>query len=238
MRGFVDTHFCAFTISQGALYVFTKNIAAGVGAVTNATCVGRAIDLDPREPDDDLAQPYRVLKYPPLAVWVEPLEAPVALGDACGPRAPRNCMPITLDRAKAACVFNPSLMDDDVEVTKWRGHRHAFPLGDGYCVTDYYAQGQSFRGYPWFAHLGKPDGGSLVRASVLVTLTRFRDWDAVRPWTRLWRDGDDEGRASVISSFYNAAKPSADLAAELLRLREQEARTLREVPRRIHDLLL
>ena len=221
------------------MFVFTHTIAAGVGAVTNATCIGRAIDLDPREPPDDPSRPYRVLKYPPLAVWVEPVEAPVPLGAACGQRAPLNCMPITLKSAaiKDGVAFKPPIWVDGVEHKRWLGSRTAFPLGDGFCVTDFYVQGQSFLWHLWLAHLARPDDGRLQRASVLVTLTRFRDWDAVLPWAPLWRDGDDAGRAKVIAAFHRAARPSDDLEADLDRLRQLGEATMAAVPQRIRDLL-
>lgn len=214
------------SVTQGALFVFTKNMSQGVGAVTNALCVGRRIDLDPREPEDDLSRPYRVLRYPPLAVWVEPMESPVPVGNGCGPMGPPNCIPIVLERQKGKCIFKTQVFVDGIWEASWDGHRTAFPLGDGYCVTDYYAQGQSFREHPWFAHLGMPDGGNLLRPSVLVTLTRFRDWDAVRPWARLWRDDDAAGRDKVIDAFYKQARPSPDLEKELERLEAAEARTI------------
>jgi hypothetical protein len=108
----------------------------------------------------------------------------------------------------------------------WSGKRHAFPLGDGFCVTDYFAEGLSFGSYPWLTHLGKPDHGHLERASVLVTLTRHRDWDAVLPWSPLWKNGDVEARAEVIKAFERVARPSADLAADLRRLARAEDSTL------------
>lgn len=145
---------------------------------------------------------------------------------------PPNCLPIVLERQKGRCVFKTKVFLEGIWVTSWTGHRSAFPLGDGYCVTDYYAQGQSFRGHPWFAHLGMPDGGNLLRPSVLVTLTRFRDWDAVRPWARLWREGDVDGRRKVIDAFYKVARASPDLEKELERLDEAEARTIAELAQR------
>lgn len=218
---------------QGALYVFTDKIATGAGAVVNATAVGRAIDLDPREPPDDLSQPYRVLRYPPMTVWVEPTESPVPLGDTCGQLGPRDCMPVRLQTAGGTVKFpkdaRPTI--NDIQYDMWRGKREGFPLGDGFCVTDYYAQGQSFGLDPWLAHLAKPDDGRLYRASVLVTLTRFRDWDAVLPWAPLWQT--PQQRSSIIDAFQAVARPTPDLRADLQRLVEAEARTFRELPAHI-----
>lgn len=207
----------------------------GVGAVRNATAVGRAIDCDHREPPDDLSRPFRLLRYPPIAVWVEPVEAPVPLGASCGPRAPVNCMPVTVARQSGAVKFPKGAKIHGLD--KWTGTRVAFPLGDGFCVTDYYAQGQSFGDSLWFAHLSKPDRGALVRASVLVTLTRFRDWEAARPWTRLWPPGNAAMREKVITAFHNVARPSDDLRSDMHRLSLAERRTISALPAHLRALL-
>jgi hypothetical protein len=219
--------------------VFTDTLSVGAGAVKNATAIGRAIVLDPREPPDDLSQPFWVLRYPPITVWVEPVEAPVPLGQTCGPTAPPNCMPLRLVRKAAGKTqqFSQPVHVGGVEHRGWRGHREAFPLGDGFAVTDFYAQGQSFGREPWYAHLARPDTGGLKRASVLVTLTRFRDWDAVLPWAPLWPDGDQAARAAVIKSFCSAARPSEDLQADLQRMHDAEAATLCNLPLRVRNLL-
>ena len=114
-------------------------------------------------------------------------------------------MPVRLVRRPGKVKFPQEIHANGVRDSSWSGKREAFPLADGFCVTDYYAQGQSFRDDTWLAHLGIPDGGRFVRATVLVTLTRFRDWDAVLPWGPLWSEGNLEERERVIDAFHRAA---------------------------------
>ena len=209
---------------QGARYVFTHNIATGIGAVRNAACVGRAIELHPDEPADDPAEPFHLLRHAPIAVWVEPLEAPAPLGDACGAAGPPNCIPMVLEHARSDKAIKLPDGDQPVvhgeRVTAVHCTRHGFQLGDGFAVTDYYAEGLSFGNDTWFAHLCRPHTGKLQRASVLVTLTRFADWDRVLAWTPLWpANATRQERERVIKAFHKAAKPPADLTAEMARLR-------------------
>lgn len=222
--------------------MFTHNIAARAGAVRNAACVGRAIDLYPAEPDDDLTQPFRLLRFAPTAVWVEPLESPAPLGDVCGPGAPQNCIPMFLTRAPSKGAIKLPKDDRPVvrgeRIASLKCSRHGFQLGDGFCVTDYYAQGLSFKDETWFAHLCKPDHGPLQRASVLVTLTRFADWDRVLAWTPLWPPSASPAEISaVIRAFRRAATPSADLLAEMRRLRAQAQHTREAYPARLRALV-
>lgn len=216
---------------QGCEYVFIDNVAPGAGRVRNAGCVGRRIDLDPREPEDDITQPFRILRYPPLCVWVQPLETPAPLGTACGPLGPPDCIPITPATATAT-VDLPA--GDRPTVNNIHYHRVActrttFPLGDAYCVTDYYAQGMSFRDACWLAHLTPPpDRGAMKRASLLVTHTRFRNWEALQLWAPLW--GSETERKQVIDRFHRCIQPKADLTAELSRLERLAIATLAAYP--------
>ena len=114
----------------------------------------------------------------------------------------------------------------------FRGSRYMMPLGDGFAVTDYYAQGMSFGDALWMAHLGVPDAGPMQRASVLVTLTRFRDWDRVLPWARLWPPGDLARRRVVIDAFVALAKGDPELRHEMARVRDLQRTTLEDLARR------
>ena len=223
--------------------MFTHNIASGVGAVRNAACVGRRIVLHPSEPDDDLTQPFRLLRHAPAVVWVEPCESPAPIGAIVGDAGPPNCIPMLLESARSADTIE--LPADDrpkvsgVPVASCRCTRHGFRLGDGYCVTDYYAQGLSFRNDPWLAHLRVPDdNGPLQRASVLVTLTRFADWDRVLAWTPLWPPtATQDDIRKVVDAFHRASRPSADLLAEVQRLTELADHTRATYPPHLQRLV-
>jgi hypothetical protein len=228
--------------SQGARYVFTHNIAPGAGAVRNAACVGRFVDLHPDEPDDDLSQPFRLLRHAPAAVWVQPCESPAPIGTVAGSVGPPDCIPMLLESASSNRPIQ--LPENDrpeiggVVIASYSCKRHGFQLGDGYCVTDYYAQGLSFRGDAWLAHLCVPERGALQRASVLVTLTRFADWDRVLAWTPLWQPTatSDDIRA-VVDAFHRASRPSPDLLAEVRRLNDLAQRTRATYPAHLQRLV-
>lgn len=226
------------------MFVFTETIAIGAGAVRNATAVCRRIDLDPREADDDISEPFRMLRFQPKAVWVEPVEAPVKLGATCGTYGPPDCIPIRPKKFSGSVSFkNADVFCGGIQYRTWSGTRVAFPLAGGYCVTDYYAQGQTFGDAEWYAHLANPDRGSLRRASVLVTLTRHKNLDKLRAWAPLWTDDattDDNGRTErdkVVDAFLSAATPEADLRADMARLMRLAASTQQQLGPRISRLL-
>lgn len=222
--------------------MFSDNSGPGVGAVRNAACVGRAIELHPDEPDDDLSLPFRLLRYAPAVVWVEPLESPVPLGKTCGPEAPDNCMPMFLTHATSS---SPIVLPKDEQpfingerIASYICTRWGFKLGDGFCVTDYYAQGLSFRKDTWFAHLCKPHRGTLERASVLVTLSRYAGWDSVLAWAPLWPSTATEEEINVvINAFHHASKPSDDLLADMRRIDERAKRTRDAYPAHLRAMV-
>ena len=120
----------------GMHYVFYDNKAPQVYRINNQMCIGRALVLNALEPDDDLTQPVRYLRYPPLALHVQPDGPP--LGDVCGHGVPRDCIPITA----IPCSFNLTLQDD-VPLYKHgiaagrhiTVKRRGIPLNMAYCVT-------------------------------------------------------------------------------------------------------
>ena len=222
--------------------MFTHNTAPAAGVVRNAACVGRAMDLHPREPDDDATRPFRLLRYAPAVVWVEPLESPAPLGDTCGPNAPVNCLPMFLTHAACDRAVNLPRYDRPVvngeRIASYRCTRYGFQLGSGFCVTDYYAQGLSFRDDVWFAHLCRPERGRLQRTSVLVTLSRCAGWDRMKAWTPLWpADATDDEIDAVVDAFHAAAAPSRDLVVEMERLRDRATHTRAAYPDRLRALV-
>jgi hypothetical protein len=111
----------------GIHYLFIDSPPAmqEAGWVRNNRCTGRQIVLDPREPADDLTQPFRLLHHPPLAIWVHPADTDFAAHLYESP-APPGCVPVMLDK-KVQFAF------EQVNIT-----RSGIPLGDGYAATDFY----------------------------------------------------------------------------------------------------
>jgi hypothetical protein len=90
----------------------------------------------------------------------------------------------------------------------------------------------------WFAHLCKPETGALQRASILVTLTRFADWDRVLAWAPLCPPTATATEiSSVVDAFHRASKPSDDLLAEVQRLQRAAAATRAAYPARLRALI-
>ena len=97
-------------------------------------------------------------------------------------------------------------------------HRWGFPLDLAYAVTDYFAEGTSFRGQNWLAHLSRPPDGRLHRASLYVIPTRFSSLDDFHLLCPLWPHGDDAEKDRVLQKLLRLAQPVPDLKAEWQRL--------------------
>jgi hypothetical protein len=104
--------------------------------------------------------------------------------------------------------------------TSIKGHcnvkRRGFPVLNGYAVTDYYAQGLTFKDSLWLVHLTPPPSGSFARASIVVILSRYRSLDEVHLLEPLW--GSATARQAVIAKFHKTLQMSGDLESELARL--------------------
>ena len=174
---------------EGIEYIFADSEAQDMGRYRNGTAIGRSIVLDPREGPDPMDGPVWMLKYQPLAVYVEPA---VDVGDYGNGMAsmPRGCIPIEPKKvqnyhSKTAKPPTWSLLDG----TTYEGFffkRTGFPLAFGYAATDYFMQGASVGDATWLLHLRPPDTGKLSRASVLVCLTRFSDVKDIKLACPLW----------------------------------------------------
>lgn len=208
---------------EGIEYVLTDNKAAAAHFVRNNHCIGVAMVLADDEPDDDLSQPYRLLRKPPRAMYVKP--AGTDLGDIIGHGVPPGCVPITPKSAKIKIKLPHALELDGQMVDAVDIHRTGLPLGNGYAVTDYFAQGMNFRNDCWLLHLTPPPTGAFDRASLLVMLTRYSSMDDVKLLTPLWPTGNAAARKRVIQSFYKASQMDVDLVHELARLKHASAQT-------------
>ena len=93
----------------------------------------------------------------------------------------------------------------------------------GYAVSDYFAQGQSFKNDWWAMHVAvPPDGKGLKRASLLVCLTRFAAWEDVHVLGRLWPFNAPESVIEkVVTAYVRATAVDPALGAEIERLQQQ-----------------
>ena len=206
---------------SGIRYKFSQNLFPNVGHVNNNIAIGHALHVDPREADypDDLSKPYRVLRYPPLAVVVKPEgfgAASLRLSSW-----PRGCIPVEPQKVRINLSLpEPTqLYEGDAELgTSVKVVRRGFPLESASAVTDYFAQGVSFRGEPHLLHLNVPPDGKMTRANLLVPVSRPSLYSQLHLLTPMWPHGDLAARAKVIRKVHEALKPNAHLQMETARL--------------------
>jgi hypothetical protein len=147
---------------DGSEHLFIDNANPCLGVVHNGRCVARGILLDPREPEDTYVGPVRKLKYPPLALFVQPLKGAVPQHvweqlQMQFPMLPPRCVPIAQSNAPKVTIDIPAAVHvDGRRVTSLEVKRKGIPLQDGYAVTDYFCQGANFKKECWLAHLNIP----------------------------------------------------------------------------------
>lgn len=213
-------------------YRFVSNEFPLLGWVNNAECVGHSIILHENEPDDPLTGDFRVLHYPPKAIMVSIVGRNVA--DLFDDPVPANCIPVfpkhsttfLVDWSKTSLPIK--LYKDVKDLTtanKFSVRRTSFPLEPALTFTDFFAQGQSFKGDPHLLHLniGKTEG--YKKANILVPVSRPANLDDLKLANPLWPAGDRKERARVIKKIANALKPDRHYEAEMARLQDLHNRT-------------
>ncbi len=162
---------------------------------------------------------------------VRPEDAREPLGKACAKACsavPLDCLPVTRKWKKNISAALPA----PITIRDATHHSVAFdrttiPLGAGYAVTDYFAQGMSFKEEYWLAHLTPPPGRArLQRSSVYVSLTRFARMSKFLALAPLWTEDDASARDDVISKFHDAAQVDPELVADVKRLEALSVETL------------
>jgi hypothetical protein len=194
----------------GIRYIFTTNAHTSLQHIHNNCATGTGIVLHPAEPPippPDTA-PIHVLTYMPRAVFVIPDGRP---------RGRISRIPEVAEDEIAvlpkAHTFTPLHAIDRRPIHRW-----GFPLDLAYAVTDYFAEGTSFRGQNWLAHLSRPPDGRLHRASLYVIPTRFSSLDDFHLLCPLWPHGDDAEKERMLQKPLRLAQPVPDLKAEWQRL--------------------
>jgi hypothetical protein len=277
----------------GCNYIFSANSKEGKNAqnreVTNVSCMGDSIILDPREAKenpDDLSKPHYILKYPPLCVFVKPDGPPIGdvcqvglgvkcmdiecflrfawhdLQDASKKKAmkrkrtdasamsplhpcPINCIPMTPEKGyfevkcgKGKIPSNIRLFEGSLEPcldTVLKMCRTGVHLYPAYAVTDFFAQGMSFRGDPWLLHLSLPDEGKkFTRANLLIPISRPSLWSQLKLLTPLWPFGK---KREFIEAVRKALKPDPDLLKEMERAEAiATGETMQQLKRELEEM--
>jgi hypothetical protein len=186
----------------GCRYVFGNVQLSHWGHITNNECIGESIILDEREQPDTGAGRVRELQYPPKAIIVRPAGPPPP---AFTHDVPAGCLMVLPE-------YGPAHKIADGFSVK----RFGCKLLSGYAVTDYYAQGLTFKDGLWLVHLTPPPTATFARASIVVILSRYRSWDDVHLWEPLW--DTPAARTAVINKYHKALQMTDRLETELKRL--------------------
>lgn len=186
--------------------------------------------MDEREPNDDMAGNFRVLKYQPKALIVRLTDRKV--GSLCGKGITEDCLPLFPINSKLVTFTLPDPMklyadprDSTIGKTiKYK--RYAFPVDTAITYTDYFAQGVSFRGDAHFLHLGINGKQGYRRANLLVPISRPAVLSDVVLLHPLWPENDEKAREKIIKQFKKALTPDPDFEAEMCRLRQLHSSTI------------
>jgi hypothetical protein len=92
----------------------------------------------------------------------------------------------------------------------------------GYAVTDFYAQGMSFKDDAFFLHLLSFDK-MLKAGNIRVPISRLSSLDDVKLLAPLWTS--EPGRALLKAKWAAALKPQKDLVTEMQRMRALDETT-------------
>jgi hypothetical protein len=209
----------------GIPYRFVSNECPLLGWVNNGTCTGERIILHADEPVDDLQGDFWTLKYPPQAIIVR-IDGRDT-GDMFGDPVPSGCVPVfpiksqdTMKHDWGRDLRLYASAHDNTKGSSITYKRFGFPMDPVNTFTDYYAQGQSFKGAPHFLHLHVDKGSPWTKANLLVPISRAATWSDVKLAHPLWNAGDNDKRAAIIKSMSNALAPKPAYVAELARLEE------------------
>ncbi|PNH04020.1 hypothetical protein TSOC_009876 [Tetrabaena socialis] len=197
---------------RGIIYNFTDSSATELHRMTNNTARGVSLLLHPDEPSPPAGVSSNVLRHMPLGIVVRPdgpaLGAVYDLPAGAPNPIPPDCIVILPETH----TFTPP---HPLGTPAHKAASRGFPLGDDYAVSDYAAQGQSFRATSWLAHLNPPAAGVFTHASLYVILTRIPDWESLHLLAPLWNPRNESQHGSILDKFRVLAKPEPELAAEL-----------------------
>lgn len=217
----------------GIPYRFVSNEFPLLGWVNNAECVGHSIILNSAEPPDPMTGDFHVLKYPPVAIMVSIVGRDIT-GLFQAP-VPPNCIPIfpkfsqtfTVDWSKTSVQIKLYKDKNDLEsANKFSVRRTSFPLETALTFTDFFAQGQSFKGAPHLLHLNIGQREAYKKANILVPVSRPANLSDLKLAHPLWPTGDGRERERIIDKFYKALQPSPDYEAEMKRLTALHTKTM------------
>jgi hypothetical protein len=119
---------------------------------------------------------------------------------------------------KGTPKFAATPPDPDKTATTVSVSRTGFAMHMGYAVTDFFAQGMSFRGDPFLMDLRPPPTGRFVAGSIRVAVTRPSSMADLHLLAPLYPPGDMPARAVVVNQYMRALAPNTPYNNEMVRL--------------------
>jgi hypothetical protein len=229
---------------EGCDYIFgPENRCPEAGWCNNNLATGVRLILHAEEPCDNPEQHIRVLRFPPVGIVVRPHGVTVNSAFSDGSVVPEGCIvvsqktikfPLALDgaRGKAATPIpmlkyprdhaaypldDPASIDTVISIS-----RTGFPLNLGYCVSDYFSQGMSFKDLPFLMDI-RPPHGPYKAGSLRVPITRPSSMKDVHLLAPLYTN--DAEKAEVVRKWTALLRPVHALKDEMARLRTLHATT-------------
>lgn len=201
-----------------------------LGWASNNSCRLVEIILDEREPDDPGTGEMWELQYMPAGFIVEPVgidrhEVGTVSDDLAdgtffvGPKHELERLEIPVGLASRAGL--PPQHSKKVKI-----RRDGFKLMPAVAATDFFAQGQTFRGSAVIIDMRIPPDGKVSLSSIYVMLSRATTLDDIYLLHPLWIDGDEEAKKKFLESAKSKFKFDLDAIAAEKHLRERHESTV------------
>ena len=201
-----------------------------LGWASNNSCRLVRIVLDDREEEDDMKGDHWELKYLPVGMIVEPVGIDADDVGEVSENLPKGTFFVgtnyeTVEMEIPAAVRKRyDIPHQAPPMIKIR--RTGFKLVPGVAVTDFFAQGQTFKGHPVVIDLRMPPNGKVSMSGFYVMLSRATTLDDVYLLHPLWPHGDDAAKDAFVALAQRQYRFDDDMKAEEVRLRRKHEATL------------
>ena len=194
-----------------------------LGWASNNSCLLEEIILDERELDDPGSGDAWELQYPPVGLVVRPMYIdPREIGKVSDDLEPGTFVvgrkheleQLDIPTAMRAASGLPPQAPKTVKL-----RREGFKLVPGVAVTDYFSQGQTFRGHAVVLDLRIPPDGRVSLSGVYVMLSRATTLEDIYLLHPLWPAGDDAAKAAFIARAQQTLRFDDDIVSAETALR-------------------
>ena len=204
-----------------------------LGWASNNSCTLVDFVLDDREPPDDGSGDAWELQYRPLGLIVRPVGIPPEEIGVVSEDLPEGTFLVetrfetNLFEIPASLLRNHGVPPQAPSKIKVR--REGFKLIPAVAATDFFAQGQTFRGHPVVIDLRIPPKGAVSMSGFYVMLSRATTLDDVYLLHPLWPPGDETARSAYIQQAKIRFRFGPDVRAEETNLRRKHDVTIERI---------